>query len=144
MITIKKKQHYVSPYIYAGLDESGVITQLKLAPQKDGIPITKENILEVATSICNKMNETYFTPDDVKKRSRKKEIIEIRHLSAFFMRKLLNESWTAIGRFLGGRDHSTAINSFKQWDNATSLPFEKRVHQINNSMCRSFGIKEMH
>ena len=143
-IQIRKKQHFVSPYVYVGLDESGVITQLKLVPQKDGIPITKENILEVACSICNKMNGTDILPEDVKGKNRRKEFVEIRHLSTFFMRKLLDANWRTIGRFLGGRDHSTAINSFNQWDNRSSLKFEKRIHQINNAMCRSFGVKEMH
>lgn len=143
-IQIKKKQHFVSPYVYAGLDESGVITQLKIAPTKDGLPITKDTILEMACSICNKFNDTNYLPEDVKKPNRKKELVEIRHMATFFMRKLLNANWRTIGQFLGGRDHSTAINSYNQWDNLSNLSFEKRIHQINNSMCRSFNVKEMH
>jgi len=143
-IQIKKKQHFVSPYVYAGLNESGVITQLKNVPTKDGLPMTKDTILEVACSICNKFNDTQYLPEDVKGPIRKQQLVEIRHMSTFFMRKWLNAKWVVIAWFLGGRNHSTAINSFKQWDNLSNLSFERRVHQMNNAMCRAFNIKEMH
>lgn len=142
-IQIKKKQHFVSPYVYAGLLEEGVISQLQIQQNDDIMQITKDSIVEVACSICNKFNDTQYLPEDVKGRSRQGKLVEIRHMATYFMRELLYAKWSVIGWHLGSRDHSTAINSYRKWADRTSLPFEKRTHKMNDAMYRAFGIKDV-
>jgi chromosomal replication initiation ATPase DnaA len=141
-IQIKKKQHFVSPYVYAGLPEEGVISQLQIQQDDEVMQITKDSILEVACSICNKFNDTQYLPEDVKGRNRQGELVEIRHMATYFMRELLDAKWSVIGWHLGGRDHSTAINSYRKWADRTSLPFEKKTHKMNDAMYRAFGISK--
>ena len=142
-IQIRKKQHFISPYVYVGLPEEGVITQLQIQQDDEVAEITKDSIVEMACSICNKFNDTQYLPEDVKGRSREGKLVEIRHMATYFMRELLDAKWVVIGRHLGSRDHSTAINSYRKWADRTSLPFEKRTHKMNDAMYRAFGIKEV-
>ena len=142
-IQIRKKQHFVSPYVYAGLPEEDVISQLQIQQDDEVMQITKDSIVEVACSICNKFNDTQYLPEDVKGRSRQGKLVEIRHMATYFMRELLDAKWSVIGWHLGSRDHSTAINSYRQWADRTSLPFEKRTHKMNEAMYRAFGIKDV-
>ena len=140
----KSKVLKVNPYMYPGLDDKEVVNQIKIAGGREGLPITKDMILEICTSVINKFNDTEILPEQVKQKSRKSRYVEIRHCSVYHMRKLLDARWRDIGRYLGGRDHSTAINGYNQWDNQSSLAFNKRIHQINNAICRAFGVPEMH
>ncbi len=49
--------------------------------------------------------------DDITGRRRSKDIAEARQLTAYFLRRVNNLSYPAIGRILGGKDHTTAIYS---------------------------------
>lgn len=138
------KEIEVNPYVYPGINRQDIINQIKISGGHEGLPITKEMILEVCTSVINKINDTDILPEQVKERNRKRELVEIRHCATYFMRKLLDSHWTEIGRFFLGRDHSTAINSHNKWDDQSSLHFNNRIHQINNAVCRAFGVPEMH
>lgn len=54
---------------------------------------------------------------DLKDRSRRRPIVFARHLAMYFAKKFSGKPLTSIGRFFGGRDHSTvlhAINSIEQ------------------------------
>jgi chromosomal replication initiation ATPase DnaA len=52
--------------------------------------------------------------DAVKRRSRKREIVEPRHLMCYFLREKYRFSWKLIGKIIGGRDHSSCINSYNR------------------------------
>lgn len=58
-----------------------------------------------------------ITIQDITGHSRKKECVEPRQITAFFLRDLLNMSYPDIGDKLGKRDHSTAIYSFEKISN---------------------------
>lgn len=53
-----------------------------------------------------------MTPQDLTNRSRKKEVVEPRQITAFLLRDVLNMSYPDIGDKLGKRDHTTAIYAF--------------------------------
>lgn len=62
--------------------------------------------------ILQAVAKTYsISVDDIKGRKRTKDIAEARQLTAYFLRKVNNLSYPAIGRILGGKDHTTAIYS---------------------------------
>jgi len=51
---------------------------------------------------------------DILSSSRKKEIVEPRHVAMFLLRKELKCSYPFIGRKFGGKDHSTAIHAYEK------------------------------
>ena len=56
------------------------------------------------------------TPE-LKDRSRRRPIVFARHMAMYFAKQFSDKPLTSIGRFFGGRDHSTvlhAINSIEQ------------------------------
>lgn len=55
-----------------------------------------------------------ITPHELAGRSRKKELVEPRQISAFLLRDILSMSYPDIGDKLGKRDHSTAIYSYEK------------------------------
>ncbi len=59
---------------------------------------------------------SYFgiSKNDIKSPSRRKEIVEVRDLIAYFLREYGRMSFPAIGRLLGNRDHTTIIHSYRK------------------------------
>lgn len=53
-------------------------------------------------------------PDELRGKSRKKEIAYARHLAVFLARKYTQHALKALGELFGGRDHSTILHSC-QW-----------------------------
>ncbi|MBI2670280.1 MAG: chromosomal replication initiator protein DnaA [Candidatus Yanofskybacteria bacterium] len=53
-------------------------------------------------------------PNDLIKRSRKKEIVRPRQIAMFLLREETKSSFPEIGSKLGGRDHSTVIHAYEK------------------------------
>jgi len=52
--------------------------------------------------------------EDIIRHSRRKEIVDVRDLVVYLLREYGEMSYPAIGRLLGGRDHTTIIHSYKK------------------------------
>lgn len=63
-------------------------------------------------------------------KSRKREIVELRHIFTFIARKL-GYSFTFIGAFLNKRDHTTIINNLRMFNNLIETDPEFR-NKYNN------------
>ena len=100
----------MNPYLIPGIINDNIISQVESAGF-NVVLLTPNNVVEICTSIMNKLNSESVTPQQVKGKSRKKEVIEIRHFAAYHMKEDLNMIWRKIGLHFGGRDHSTAIGS---------------------------------
>src|SRR3990167_7287368 len=55
-----------------------------------------------------------FTKKEVVSSSRKQEVVRVRDSVAFLLREYGDMSYPAIGRLLGGRDHTTIIHAYKK------------------------------
>lgn len=130
----------INPYCIPGLKESSILIQVERS-NTGTIPVTKENILIECIRIMNRLNKTSYKMEDVMSKSRVKELVEIRHFASYHLRNILNIKWTSIGRFLGNRDHSTAINSFNQWDDWSSQKYNKEIHKANKELMQFFDLK---
>ncbi len=53
-------------------------------------------------------------PEDIYKKTRKKEIVNIRQITMYILREYFNISYPAIGKEVGGRDHTTVIHSYEK------------------------------
>jgi chromosomal replication initiator protein len=80
-------------------------------------PVTPEKIQEIVSN--------YFKVDikDIQSKSRKKEIVEARHVAMHLTKKYTNCSYTLIGILIGKRDHASVLHA----DNAirTRLSIDK-------------------
>lgn len=68
----------------------------------------------------------------LKEKTRKREVVQARQLSMYFAKEYTNKSLKAIGKFFGGRDHSTVIHSNKAVKDMleTDESFAKSVEKI--------------
>ncbi len=68
---------------------------------------------EVGIDYIQKAVSEYFevTPDDLKDKTRKKEIVIARQVAMYLSKEYTNHSLKAIGYHFGGRDHSTVIHA---------------------------------
>ena len=68
---------------------------------------------EVGIDYIQKTVSEYFhlSPDDLKDKTRKKEIVIARQVAMYFSKEYTNHSLKSIGYHFGGRDHSTVIHA---------------------------------
>jgi chromosomal replication initiation ATPase DnaA len=84
---------------------------------------------EVLRAVCT---TTELTPDEILCPSRKRASLYARHMFNFICRKRLGMAWAEIGRIIH-RDHSTAINSVKEFTNI--LYTDKEVQRQYAKVC---------
>ncbi len=53
-------------------------------------------------------------PEKIYEKTRKKEIVYIRQITMYILREFFNVSYPAIGKEIGGRDHTTVIHSYEK------------------------------
>ncbi len=100
----------ISLIAHASLNKREI--DLELAKQ------TMKNIVvdietEVGIDYIQKTVAEYFrlTQDDLKAKTRKKEIVIARQIAMYFSKEYTNHSLKSIGYHFGGRDHSTVIHA---------------------------------
>jgi chromosomal replication initiator protein len=55
-----------------------------------------------------------INPEEIYQKTRKKEIVNIRQITMYILREFFNISYPAIGKEIGGRDHTTVIHSYEK------------------------------
>lgn len=100
----------ISLIAHASLDHRDI--DLELAKQ------TMKNIVhdietEVGIDYIQKTVAEYYhlSPDDLKAKTRKKEVVIARQVAMYFSKDYTNHSLKSIGYHFGGRDHSTVIHA---------------------------------
>ena len=91
-----------------------------------------EKVLQVCCMVCN------VTPSEVLSKCRRGDIMTARHLVVYLLRFDYALHYAEIGRKLN-RDHSTAINSFKQFSN--SLEYRKEEKRLYNTARELLGME---
>jgi len=77
--------------------------------------ILSPNRIATPKKIIQAVAEFYDIEDkDLLSSSRKKEIVKPRQIAMYLLREELKSSYPFIGRKFGGRDHTTAIHSYKK------------------------------
>jgi len=90
------------------LREKDFFSILNTVQEKRADNLTFENIIDI---VAEEMN---LERDDILSSKREKKIVKARQVSMFLCRKLLKYSYPEIGKFFGGKDHSTVIYSVKK------------------------------
>ncbi|MBX2845042.1 MAG: chromosomal replication initiator protein DnaA [Saprospiraceae bacterium] len=93
---------------------------------------------EVSIDFIQKTVCEYFNVpvDLLKDKTRKRAVVQARQLSMFLAKQFTNQSLKSIGKFFGGRDHSTVIHSCQAVQNLieTDDEFEEAVGQIRKKI----------
>jgi len=72
-----------------------------------------------------------ITKDEIKSKSRKHEYLIPRHIAVYLLRnhgelKTLKD----IGRYMGGRDHSTMLHSIEAIDGLRFMGYDKQINKL--------------
>jgi chromosomal replication initiation ATPase DnaA len=98
----------MNAYVIPGLKHRDVTKQYFV--QKRGIPI--QVVIEEACKVF------HADPRNISKRTRAQEVVNVRHFVSWFLVKNMGMTLKAVGiEVLGGRDHTTVINSIKKFSN---------------------------
>jgi chromosomal replication initiator protein len=90
------------------LKEKDFFSILNTVQEKRIDNLTFENIIDIVA------DEMSLDREDILSSKREKEIVKARQVCMFLCRKLLKYSYPEIGKFFGGKDHSTVIYSVKK------------------------------
>ena len=100
--------------------------------------IVRETDPEVRIDYIQKTVSEYFhiDQDDLKAKTRKKEIVIARQVAMYFSKDYTNHSLKSIGYHFGGRDHSTVIHALQSVDNMmeTNVQFKQSVNELKNRL----------
>lgn len=86
-------------------------------------------------TICQVVAEYFkLKPENLKEKSRKREIVQARQLAMFFTKELTDASLKSIGMYFEGKDHSTVIHAIRTVKDLydTSKQFRKYVEDLRN------------
>ncbi len=93
---------------------------------------------EVGIDYLQKYIADYFkvTPDSLRAKTRKKEIVIARQVAMFFAKEYTNHSLKVIGYHFGGRDHSTVIHAINSVNDMidTDKRFAESMREIEASL----------
>ena len=115
---------------HCNIDMALVERVVKRAVKVDNMPLTIDDILD---RVCR----TYeVTPNAVKGRSRKKELVVPRQLAMYIANKYTNIPVTRIGKLIGSRDHSTVLHSISKVEEMlkTDKSFAEAVKRIEDAL----------
>ena len=93
---------------------------------------------EVSIDYIQKMVSEYFhiKTEDLKDKTRKKEIVIARQLAMYFAKEYTNHSLKSIGYHFGGRDHSTVIHAVQAVNDMydTDPRFRNSVEELKKKL----------
>lgn len=100
----------ISLIAHASLNRMEINLQLAKTVMKN---IIKDIETEVGIDFIQKTVSEYYSInlDDLKAKTRKKEIVVARQVAMYFSKEFTNHSLKSIGYHFGGRDHSTVIHA---------------------------------
>ncbi|HLF32649.1 MAG TPA: helix-turn-helix domain-containing protein, partial [Cyclobacteriaceae bacterium] len=78
----------------------------------------------------------HVKPEDLKDKTRKKEIVIARQLAMYFAKEYTNHSLKSIGYHFGGRDHSTVIHAVQSVNDMydTDSRFRNSVEDLKKKL----------
>ena len=114
----------------SNIDMDLVERVVKRAIKTDNIPLTVDDILEHVCSFYG------VSPNDVKGKSRKREVVVPRQLSMYLAKKYTNLPVSRIGKLIGSRDHSTVLHSIALIEETinSNKAFAKEVKEIERNL----------
>lgn len=102
----------ISLIAHASLNKEEINLELAKQVLKN---IVQEIHTEVSIDYIQKAVAAHYSIslEDLKSKSRKRELVTARQIAMFFAKKYTNHSLKSIGHYFGGRDHSTVIHALQ-------------------------------
>lgn len=119
-------------------------TPIDLELAKSTLKTIVKNIeSEVGIEYIQKTVSEYFnvSHDDLKAKTRKKEIVIARQLAMYFSKDYTNHSLKSIGSHFGGRDHSTVIHALQSVNDM--LDTDARFRSSFSELKKKFQMKSI-
>lgn len=125
-----------------------LIARASLTKREIDLEMTKQVMRDIVTEIDSEVNIDYIQKtvcdyynislDDLKSKSRKKEIVIARQVAMFLSKGYTNHSLKSIGYHFGGRDHSTVIHSVQSVDDMidTNPEFSFSIDELRKKLKR--------
>lgn len=95
------------------------IERLKFRKNRPFTPPTRDIELERVLEVVSQV--TGIDPVDILSHCRKREFVIARQLVYYFGRYATGAKFERLGLFIGGRDHSTAMNGLKQIEDGIAI-----------------------
>ncbi len=76
--------------------------------------------------------------DDIKSKSRKREIVQARHFAMYFAKKITNKPYAEIGKQIGDRNHATVLYAYKTIDDLKRI--DKEFKKIYSDLETKFSL----
>ena len=97
-----------------------------------GIGLLLTNMYVIDRVVCNYFN---LKPDEMRFKTRKREILTPRHVAMYFSKEMTRNSLAAIGEYFGGFDHATVLHASKSIKNLidTDKNFRMQITSIKQS-----------
>lgn len=96
----------------------------------DPTSLTSAQIINVVANRCG------FSSKDLLGRKRDSKLVQARQIAMYLCRELLGESYPALGKAFGGKDHSTVIHDVKKIEK--NLDTNKDLHKLVTELTNTF------
>jgi len=127
------RKDIVSPYVFPGLTVGPATkNEIKKLVRYNRLNLKKEDILEIISEECG------VSVNDVMKKSRKSELVKVRHIYSAILKKYYGFSYPKIGEIMD-KDHTTIINSVDKFRNRYIN--EEEYRDTINKIYNRIGIK---
>ena len=125
----------VSVMAHASLTKRDIDLELAKQILKD---IVQDIDSEVGIDFIQKTVSEYFDVvlEDLKAKTRKKEIVIARQTAMYFSKEYTNHSLKSIGYHFGGRDHSTVIHAVQSVNDMidTNFKFKSSIEELKKKL----------
>lgn len=130
----------ISLVAHSSLNKTAIDLELAKQTLKS---IVKNIESEVGIEYIQKTVSEYFnvSSDDLKAKTRKKEIVIARQLAMYFSKDYTNHSLKSIGSHFGGRDHSTVIHALQSVNDM--LDTDARFRTSFSELKKKFKMKSI-
>ena len=115
----------MNPYVFPGLKGAKIPVQFFLTNT------TPENVIQATCEVLK------IPHNQLVGKTRKREVVEARHIISFILVKKAGMTLEKVGmNYLGGRDHSTVINSLRQFNALfdTEEQFQNKFYSVLNNI----------
>lgn len=103
-----------------------ILGRIHIAEVKNQYAVDFDTIIKV---ICRHYPYNF---DELISKNRSKDLAFVRHLTVYLMKKLTDKSLRDIGRYLGGRDHTTVVHAIQKME--SSMKLDAKLFELVRSL----------
>lgn len=123
-----------------------LMANASLVKQEINLELAKQTLKNIVTDIDTEVGVDYIQKtvaeyfkvetDELKSKSRKKEVVIPRQVAMYFCKLYTNHSYKVIGSQFGGRDHSTVIHALHSVEDMaeTSHQFKNQIEELRKKL----------